>query len=113
MNEREVERLQYIQESIELIDQYCAGRSDLFMRERIVQDAVLRRLETLADATNQLSEEVKARHPEIRWRTVYGFRNVAAHAYEALDLSRVWQIVEVYLPILKVAIDDELRRATN
>jgi uncharacterized protein with HEPN domain len=46
-----------------------------------VQDAVLGRLEILADATAQLSTELKGRHGEIPWREVYGFRNIAAHAY--------------------------------
>src|SRR5262245_8331465 len=43
----------------------------------MVQDAVRRRLETLADAAHRLSDELEARHPEIRWRAVYGFRNKA------------------------------------
>jgi len=39
---------------------------------------------------------------------VYGFRNIAAHAYEEIDLTRVWEIVEVYVPVLKSVVDREL-----
>lgn len=75
-----------------------------------MQDAVLRRLETIADATHRLSPDLKERHPEVPWQQVYGFRNIAAHAYEKLDLRRVWEIVEHYLPPLKTVVDDELSR---
>ena len=91
--DRERERLQYIEQSIRRIEEYTSGREDRLLDEPIVQDAVLRRLETLADATSKLSDALKARHPEIPWPQVYGFRNIAAHAYESLDLSRVWEII--------------------
>ncbi|MDQ2741626.1 MAG: DUF86 domain-containing protein [Chloroflexota bacterium] len=106
--ERERERLRYIEESITLVEQYTQGSEQAFFREPIIQDAVLRRLETMADATNKLSDALKDRHPEIPWRRIYGFRHIAAHAYEDLDLSRVWEIVENYLPSLRIVVDEEL-----
>lgn len=106
--ERERERLNYIWESIGRVQQYSQGGKESFFRESIIQDAVLRRLETLADATNKLSDPLKKRHPEIPWQRIYGFRHIAAHAYEDLDLARVWEIVENYLPALEVAVAEEL-----
>src|SRR5439155_20802476 len=108
--ERERERLRYNQVSIARIQRYLQGRREDFVRNELVQDAVLRRLETLADATHKLSDALKARHPKIPWRQVYGFRNIAAHAYEDVDLRRVWEIIENYLPPLKAVIDAELGR---
>ena len=105
---RERARLKYIRQSIMRIEQYTGGSREAFLSEPIVQDAVLRRLETLADAINRLSNTLKARHPTIPWRQVYGFRNIAAHAYEEIDLTRVWEIVEVYMPVLKSVVDREL-----
>jgi uncharacterized protein with HEPN domain len=107
--EREQERLRYVQVSIARIEQYTEGGREAFFQEPMVQDAVLRRLEPLADATSTLSDALKERHPEIPWSQVYGFRHVAAHAYEYLELHRVWEIVEDYLPGLKTAIDQEVR----
>jgi uncharacterized protein with HEPN domain len=76
----------------------------------MVQDAVLRRLETLADAARRLSDELKTRHPQIPWRAIYGFRNIAAHGYLLIDLARVWTTVQDYLPVLQSVVSDELRR---
>jgi uncharacterized protein with HEPN domain len=105
---RERARLQYIRQSIARIEQYTRGGRRAFLSEAIVQDAVLRRLETLADAISKLSDTLKARHPTIPWRQVSGFRNIAAHAYEEIDLTRVWEIVEDYVPTLKSVVDWEL-----
>lgn len=111
--ERERQRLRSIQEGIARIEEYTRADREVFLGEPIVQDAVLRRLETLADAASKLSDSLKARHAEVPWPQIYGFRNVAAHAYERLDLSRVWEVVELYLPILKAAVDEELGRGDS
>ncbi|TMI88707.1 MAG: DUF86 domain-containing protein [Bacillati bacterium ANGP1] len=105
---RERARLRYIHQSIARIEQYTLGGRHAFLNQPIVQDAVLRRLETMADAINKLSDTLKARHPTVPWRQVYGFRNIAAHAYEEIDLTRVWEIVEDYVPVLKSVVDLEL-----
>ena len=87
------------------------GGREAFLQDVDVQDAVLWRLQTLAEATGRLSQAVKDRHPEIRWRAVYGFRNIAAHAYLDLRLDQVWEIIELHLPALKAVVDDELGRS--
>ena len=94
-----------------LVEARTRGGREAFLRDVDIQDAVLWRLQTLAEATGKLSPEIKDRYPTIRWRAVYGFRNVAAHAYLELHLEEVWEIVEVHLPALKMAVDAELGRS--
>jgi uncharacterized protein with HEPN domain len=106
--DRERRYLAHIAESIRLIDEYVRDGRAAFFAQREIQDAVLRRLEILADATAQLSPELKDRHPDILWREVYGFRNIAAHAYLDIDLERVWEIVTDHLPPLRTAVEQEL-----
>ena len=100
--------LAYIQESIVLIEARTRRGRDEFLATVDMQDAVLWRLQTLAEATGKLSQQLKDRHPEIRWRAIYGFRNIAAHAYLNLHLERVWEIVEDHLPALKAVVEQEL-----
>jgi uncharacterized protein with HEPN domain len=106
--ERERRYLEHIAESIQLIDEYVRGGHPVFRQQRQVQDAVVRRLEILADATAQLTSELKDRHRDIPWRKVYGFRNIAAHAYLDIDLERVWEIVTDHLPPPLAAVEKEL-----
>jgi uncharacterized protein with HEPN domain len=105
--------LRYIQESIARIEAYTQAGRDAFLAETVLQDAVLRRLETLADAAGRLSEPLKARHPALPWRSIAGFRNVAAHGYLEVDMGRVWTTVRADLPALKAAVEVELEQAPD
>lgn len=109
-DKRDRRYLTYIREAIVLIEARTRAGRETFLRDIDVQDAVLWRLQTLAEATGKLSPEIKDRHPAIRWRAVYGFRNVAAHAYLELRLDEVWEIVEIHLPALKIVVETELNR---
>jgi uncharacterized protein with HEPN domain len=111
-DDRQHRFLTYIREAIDLIEQRTRDGREAFLDDVDVQDAVLWRLQTLAEATNRLPPEIKARHPEIRWRAIYGFRNIAAHAYLDLQIDRVWEIIEIHLPALKIVVDAELGRSS-
>lgn len=106
--ERDRRYLQYIAESIDLIARYTSRGRAAFLADPMTQDAVLRRLETLAEATGRLSEELKRRRSDVPWHAVYGFRNVAAHAYLDVELGDVWDIVAGDLPALREAVEAEL-----
>jgi uncharacterized protein with HEPN domain len=95
----------HIQECINRIESYIAecGR-DNFFTSTLIQDAVIRNLQIMAESTQRLSDELKESHPEIEWSKVSGFRNVLAHDYLGIDLSRIWLILEDELPILKQTI---------
>ena len=47
----------------------------------MVQDAILRRLQTLAESTQRLSEDLQEKMPTIDWRSISGFRNILVHDY--------------------------------
>ena len=93
--------LMHIQECITRIQQYTAAGHEVFAADTKTQDAVLRNLHTLAESTQRLSAPLKARHPEVEWAAIAGFRNVLVHDYLGINLNRVWEIVENDLPDLK------------
>jgi uncharacterized protein with HEPN domain len=102
-----------IAESIILVEQYVADQDgkpsqSIFAEDVLRQDAVLRRMEILADAASHLTDALGARHPDIPWRRISDFRNVLAHAYLFLELDRVWRTLVVDLPALKVVVEEEL-----
>jgi uncharacterized protein with HEPN domain len=110
IDERDRRNLEYIRQSIDLVAMRTRGDRGELSDNVDVRDAVLWRLQTLAEATGKLSQQIKDRHPNIRWRAIYGFRNVAAHAYLDLHLDRVWEIIELHLPMLRAVVEDELSR---
>ena len=71
------------------------------MAESRWQDAIIRQLEVIGEATKQLSAELKAANPEVPWRRIAGLRDVLIHQYFGVDLEVVWGVVERDLPVLK------------
>ena len=95
----------YISERIERIESYVGEiDKEKFMDSSLLQDAVIRNLQTLAESTQRLSDRLKDSHPEIDWNKIAGFRNVLVHDYLGVDVERIWNIVEKELPALKKSI---------
>jgi uncharacterized protein with HEPN domain len=96
--------LLHIADCIARILEYTAGDQATFMDSRLVQDAVIRNLQTMAESTQRLSDALKSTEPDIPWRDIAGFRNVLTHGYLSLDLQPVWIVIEQDLPGLAQAI---------
>ncbi|MHB8571460.1 MAG: HepT-like ribonuclease domain-containing protein [Candidatus Dormibacteria bacterium] len=101
----------FMGECLEILDDYAKEGRVSFLERTMVQDAVVRRMEVLADAAGRLSEELRERHPAVPWRDVTGFRNVVAHAYMDVDMNRVWEYLVADLAALRKVVDRELGRS--
>lgn len=99
----------HIKECIERVIMYTEDGKDVFFADTKTQDAVMRNLQILAESTQRLSDPLKEKHPEMNWRNISGFRNVAVHEYLSIDVKRIWDIVEQDLPVLQERIEAILR----
>lgn len=97
--------LAHMRECLDRIDEYTGRERACFMASRMVQDAVVRNLQTLTESSQRLSSEAKACEPTIPWRELSGFRNVVVHGYLGLDLDVIWSVIERELPALGAAVD--------
>jgi uncharacterized protein with HEPN domain len=70
--------------------------------------AVTRCLEIISEASRRLSGDLKARHPGIARREMAGAGNIYRHDYEDVAAPRVWDTVQLALPPLRVAIEQEV-----
>lgn len=101
--------LEYILQCIERIEDYSQTGKQEFLTNFMVQDAIIRRLQTLAESTQRISEDLKAKIPDIAWRNIAGFRNILVHDYlGGIDLDIVWEVVNIYLPSLKEKVEEVL-----
>jgi uncharacterized protein with HEPN domain len=99
----DVATLSQILERIERIKGSGIDREE-FLRNPWDQDALIRNLEIIGQAAKRLSEATRRRAPAIRWSDIAGFRDIAIHGYDKLDLPRTWSIVEHNLPELARAV---------
>lgn len=103
--------LRHIIECLDAVRAYVAQGRDGLFSERKTQKATLRELQEIAEPTQRLSPAAKARHPEIPWSDIAGFRNVLVHDYLGVNLKHVWDIVERDLPPLRAAVEAMAREA--
>ena len=101
--------LAQILERIELAFEFAGKDKSRFAGAVLNQEAVFRQLEVIGEATKRVSPATRARSSEVPWKSMIGFKNVAVHQYDAIDLDRVWQIVQEDLPPIKKGIKSALR----
>ena len=102
--------LAHMRDCLDRILEYTHAQRARFEASRLVQDAVIRNLQTLTESSQRLSSEIKGTEPHIPWRDLAGFRNVIVHGYLGVDLGAVWLVVEQDLPALTEAVN---RMAAN
>lgn len=96
--------LAHMRDCLDRIQEYTSAERARFVGSRLVQDAVIRNLQTLTESSQRLSGEIKGTEPKIPWRDLGGFRNVIVHGYLGVDLEAVWLVVEQDLPALAAAV---------
>ena len=100
--------LGHILRCISRIEEYTIDGRERFLASHLIQDGVIRNLQTLAESSQRLGDGIKASRPDVAWRGLSGFRNVLVHDYLGIDLDLVFRIVEHDLPRLKRACVDAL-----
>lgn len=94
--------LEHIKDSILLIEEYSRGTvKSEFIKNRPLQDAVIRRLEIIGEAVKNIPLSFRSQHPEIPWKQMAGMRDILIHEYFDVDLSLAWQVVKHELPPIK------------
>ena len=96
--------LGHIRDAIKDIETYTSVGRDVFMADRMRQDAVIRKLEIIGEAVKRLSQGTKDARPEIPWRQIAGMRDRLTHDYFGVDLVLVWRVIERDLPLLKATV---------
>ena len=74
---------------------------EMLVRDERVQATVMWPLVLIGEAARRLPDGFRVSHPDVPWDRINGFRNVALHAYETLDLYEVWRIAVEDVPALR------------
>jgi uncharacterized protein with HEPN domain len=101
--------LKHILRCIARIQEYTAAGRESFFSSHLIQDGVIRNLQTLAESSQRLSEGVRMSEPSVDWKGLAGFRNVLVHDYLGVDLEYVYRAVEQDVPRLKLACESAVQ----
>ncbi len=93
------ELLEDIVSAVQRVLTYVPGMSyDGFVRDNKTQDAVIRNIEIIGEATKKLSEAARGKFPEVPWKQMAGSRDRLIHDYSGVNIDIVWQIAHLELP---------------
>lgn len=77
-----------------------------FYNDEILQEAVMRKIEIIGEATNRISDDLKNLYPDLPWKKMKAIRNILIHMYDELDLDIVWDTAVNDIPIVKNRIEE-------
>ncbi|PWR71697.1 HepT-like ribonuclease domain-containing protein [Methanospirillum lacunae] len=81
-----------ILKAIEKIESYLSYDSyEDFLKDQKTQDAVLRNLEIIGEASRRIDPETQQKMPDIDWSGMIGMRNFLCHQYFKTDWQIVWE----------------------
>lgn len=103
--------LQHILDAIDRIVAYTAEGKDVFSKNTMIQDAVIRNLEVIGEATKALSDETRSKHSNVPWEGMAGMRDMLIHQYMGVDLEIVWDVSRTKLEDLRSQIQSLLQGA--
>ena len=106
MTEKGLKYLSDIIQAIELIEDFTKSISNFndYENDLKTQSAVERQLGIIGEAVNKFD----LLHPEIdieHSRKIIGFRNRLIHAYDAIDSSMVWAVINKHINPLKKEVE--------
>jgi uncharacterized protein with HEPN domain len=109
--------LGHILEAIERIQHYVDAMDEVgFLGSKLVQDAVIRNLEVIGEASRNIERahpDFAAAHPELPLALANDMRNALSHGYFKVDLGIVWTTIQGNLPDLYAQVQDALTSLRN
>ena len=103
-----------ILESINKIEKYIEGLNyEQFVRDEKTKDAVVRNLEIIGEAANQIPKEIQQKFSNVPWAQIIAMRNRMIHGYFAIDYRIVWDIVKIDIPLLKKELELILQKGVE
>ncbi|MBI5080230.1 MAG: DUF86 domain-containing protein [Chloroflexi bacterium] len=82
-----------------------------FINDEKTYDAVVRNLEVIGEAAKKVPDEVRERYPDIEWKKISGFRDIAIHEYYNMDEEILWDVVKNRIPELLEQVTEILTKA--
>ncbi|NEQ65413.1 MAG: DUF86 domain-containing protein [Symploca sp. SIO2D2] len=103
-------RLKHIRDSAKEVLSFVNNRTRQDLDDdRILSLALVRLIEIIGEAANNISEPCQVKYAQIPWRQVIGMRNRVIHAYFDVDLDIVWQVITQDLEPLLVEVEKAIK----
>lgn len=102
--------IEYILDCIRKIREYSTGLTFTeFKVNELVQDAIIRNIEIIGEASKHVSLGTKQTYNNIPWKEISGMRDKLIHDYIGVDVKVIWKTVKEDIPLLEKLISEILK----
>jgi len=105
--------LQFLHDIKEAINRIKSYTKELaykdFLKDHKTQDAVVRNIEIIGEATKIISKKLKRKYPDIPWKEMAGTRDKVIHFYFGVNYDVVWSISKDELPAVFKQVNNMIR----
>ena len=99
--------IEHILDCIRKINEFSNGLSfKEFKTNEMVQDAIIRNIEIIGEASKKISKDTKQTYYKIPWKEIAGMRDKLIHDYLGVDVSVVWKTIQQDIPALEKLISE-------
>lgn len=103
-----------ISDAIKKIEIFIKGLEfDDFKKDDKTKFAVIRALEIIGEATKNIPDDIRNKHPKIPWKDMAGLRDVLIHGYFGVDEEIVWLTIKEKIPEIKPKIESILKKLSD
>jgi uncharacterized protein with HEPN domain len=99
--------IDHILDCIRKINEFSKGLSlKEFKTNELVQDAIIRNIEIIGEASKKNSKNTKQTYYKIPWKEIAGMRDKLVHNYLGVDVTVVWKTIHQDIPMLEKLITE-------
>ena len=84
-----------------------------FLNNEMMKYAIAMDIINIGELVKSLTPEFRLKNPQVVWKDIAGFRDIAAHKYEILRMNQVYNTVKKDFPELKLQIEKILEADTE
>lgn len=101
MNHRDAIILQKVLSEVRIAAEMMQNCTlDAFLANEMLKRAVCMTVINVGELVKNLTEDCRLTHPEVPWKEIAGFRDVAAHKYQTLRMEDVYETTISDFPAL-------------
>jgi uncharacterized protein with HEPN domain len=99
-----------ILDCIRKIKEYSSGLTFTeFKVNELVQDAIIRNIEIIGEASKKVSLNTKQTYFKVPWKEISGMGDKLIHDYMGIDVKVVWKTIKEDIPRLEKLIAEILK----
>ena len=106
MRRRDKIALQKILKVIDETNEFLENVSEEeFLKKNLLKSATAMSVIRIGELVKNLSDEFRQENSQVNWRDIAGFRDIAAHKYDIIDMKEVYKTIKFEFPELKSQIE--------